>query len=358
MSAGNQHRIAVIAGDGIGKETVPEGLKVLEAAARRHKLGLHFDHFDFASYDYYARHGRMMPEDWQERIGGHDAIFFGAVGWPEKIPDHISLWGSLLQFRRVFDQYVNLRPVRLMPGVRAPLADRKPGDIDFFVVRENTEGEYSSIGGRLFEGTAREIVMQETVMTRIGVDRVLRYAFDLAQRRPKRHLTSATKSNGISITMPYWDERVEAMAKAYPDVRWDKYHIDILTAHFVLNPDRFDVVVASNLFGDILSDLGPACTGTIGIAPSGNINPEGTSPSLFEPVHGSAPDIAGQGIANPIGQIWSASMMLDHLGHPEAAAEILRAIERVLADPRLRTRDLGGSADTGSCGGAVVAALG
>ncbi len=358
MSAGNQHRIAVIAGDGIGKETVPEGLKVLEAVARRHKLGLHFDHFDFASYDYYARHGRMMPEDWQERIGGHDAIFFGAVGWPEKIPDHISLWGSLLQFRRVFDQYVNLRPVRLMPGVRTPLADRKPGDIDFFVVRENTEGEYSSIGGRLFEGTAREIVMQETVMTRIGVDRVLCYAFDLAQRRPKRHLTSATKSNGISITMPYWDERVEAMAKAYPDVRWDKYHIDILTAHFVLNPDRFDVVVASNLFGDILSDLGPACTGTIGIAPSGNINPEGTSPSLFEPVHGSAPDIAGQGIANPIGQIWSASMMLDHLGHPEAAAEILRAIERVLADPRLRTRDLGGSADTGSCGDAVVAALG
>ena len=358
MSAGNQHRIAVIAGDGIGKETVPEGLKVLEAAARRHKLGLHFDHFDFASYDYYARHGRMMPEDWQERIGGHDAIFFGAVGWPEKIPDHISLWGSLLQFRRVFDQYVNLRPVRLMPGVRTPLADRKPGDIDFFVVRENTEGEYSSIGGRLFEGTAREIVMQETVMTRIGVDRVLCYAFDLAQRRPKRHLTSATKSNGISITMPYWDERVEAMAKAYPDVRWDKYHIDILTAHFVLNPDRFDVVVASNLFGDILSDLGPACTGTIGIAPSGNINPEGTSPSLFEPVHGSAPDIAGQGIANPIGQIWSASMMLDHLGHPEAAAEILRAIERVLADPRLRTRDLGGSADTGRCGDAVVAALG
>ena len=358
MSAGNQHRIAVIAGDGIGKETVPEGLKVLEAVARRHKLGLHFDHCDFASYDYYARHGRMMPEDWQERIGGHDAIFFGAVGWPEKIPDHISLWGSLLQFRRVFDQYVNLRPVRLMPGIRAPLADRKPGDIDFFVVRENTEGEYSSIGGRLFEGTAREIVMQETVMTRIGVDRVLRYAFDLAQRRPKRHLTSATKSNGISITMPYWDERVEAMAKAYPDVRWDKYHIDILTAHFVLNPDRFDVVVASNLFGDILSDLGPACTGTIGIAPSGNINPEGTSPSLFEPVHGSAPDIAGQGIANPIGQIWSASMMLDHLGHPEAAAEILRAIERVLADPRLRTRDLGGSADTGRCGDAVVAALG
>ena len=358
MPAGNQRRIAVIAGDGIGKETVPEGLKVLEAAARKHKLALDFDHFDFASYDHYARHGRMMPEDWQARIGGHDAIFFGAVGWPEKIPDHVSLWGSLLQFRRVFDQYVNLRPVRLMPGVKSPLADRKPGDIDFFVVRENTEGEYSSIGGRIFEGTARETVMQETVMTRTGVDRVLRYAFDLAQRRPKRHLTSATKSNGIAITMPYWDERVEAMAEAYPDVRWDKYHIDILAAHFVLNPDRFDVVVASNLFGDILSDLGPACTGTIGIAPSGNINPDGTFPSLFEPVHGSAPDIAGQGIANPIGQIWSASMMLDHLGEAEAAADILRAIERVLSDRRLRTRDLGGSADTRACGDAVVAALG
>ena len=296
--------------------------------------------------------------DWQAQIGGHDAIFFGAVGLPDRIPDHVSLWGSLLQFRRVFDQYVNLRPVRLMPGVKAPLAGREPGDIDFWVVRENTEGEYSSIGGRIFEGTDRETVMQETVMTRHGVDRVLRYAFELAQRRPKRHLTSATKSNGIAITMPYWDERVEAMATSYPDVRWDKYHIDILTAHFVLNPDRFDVVVASNLFGDILSDLGPACTGTIGIAPSGNINPEGTFPSLFEPVHGSAPDIAGQGIANPIGQIWSAAMMLDHLGEAEAAADILRAVERSLSDPRTRTRDLGGSADTRACGDAVVAALG
>ena len=358
MATGNQRRIAVIPGDGIGKETVPEGLKVLEAVARRHKLGLAFDLFDFASYDYYASHGSMMPEDWQAQIGRHDAIFFGAVGWPEKIPDHVSLWGSLLKFRRSFDQYINLRPVRLMPGVKSPLADRKPGDIDFYVVRENTEGEYSSIGGRIFEGTERETVIQETVMTRIGVDRVLRYAFDLAQRRPKRHLTSATKSNGISITMPYWDERVEAVASDYPGVRWDKYHIDILTAHFVLNPDRFDVVVASNLFGDILSDLGPACTGTIGIAPSGNINPEGNFPSLFEPVHGSAPDIAGQGIANPIGQIWSAAMMLEHLGEPEAAADIVAAIERVLAEPRHRTRDLGGSASTSACGNAVAAALG
>ena len=358
MIAGNQRRIAVIPGDGIGKETVPEGLKVLDAVGRKHKLGLSFDEFDFASYDYYAEHGRMLPEDWQERIGGHDAIFFGAVGLPDKIPDHVSLWGSLLKFRRSFDQYINLRPVRLMPGVKAPLADRKPGDIDFYVVRENTEGEYSSIGGRIFEGTERETVIQETVMTRIGVDRVLRYAFDLAQRRPKRHLTSATKSNGISITMPYWDERVEEVARDYPGVRWDKYHIDILTAHFVLNPDRFDVVVASNLFGDILSDLGPACTGTIGIAPSGNINPEGKFPSLFEPVHGSAPDIVGQGIANPIGQIWSAAMMLEHLGQRDAAADIVAAIERVLAEPRHRTRDLGGSASTKACGDAVAAELG
>jgi tartrate dehydrogenase/decarboxylase / D-malate dehydrogenase len=280
------------------------------------------------------------------------------VGWPEKIPDHVSLWGSLLQFRREFDQYINLRPVRLMPGVPSPLANRKPGDIDFWVVRENTEGEYSSIGGRMFPGTEREVVIQETVMTRIGVDRVLKFAFDLAQKSPKKHLTSATKSNGISITMPYWDERVEEMAKAYPDVRWDKYHIDILTAHFVLNPDRFNVVVASNLFGDILSDLGPACTGTIGIAPSGNINPDGNFPSLFEPVHGSAPDIAGQGIANPIGQIWSGAMMLEHLGEGEAAAAIVRAIEDVLGERTLRTRDLGGNAGTEAAGKAVAEAVG
>jgi len=353
----NSLRIAVIAGDGIGKEVVPEGLRVLEAAAAKFDLDLRFDSFDFASCDYYAKHGAMMPEDWKAQIGGHDAIYFGAVGWPATVPDHISLWGSLLQFRREFDQYVNLRPVKLMPGVKCPLADRKPGDIDFFVVRENTEGEYSSIGGRMFPGTEREIVIQETVMSRVGVDRILRYAFELAQRRPKKHLTSATKSNGISITMPYWDERVEEMAKAYPNVRWDKYHIDILTAHFVLNPDRFDVVVASNLFGDILSDLGPACTGTIGIAPSGNINPERKFPSLFEPVHGSAPDIAGQGIANPVGQIWAGAMMLDHLGHAEAAAAIVQAIETVLAEEKLRTRDLGGPLGTEACGKAIADAV-
>jgi tartrate dehydrogenase/decarboxylase/D-malate dehydrogenase len=352
------YRIAVIPGDGIGKEVVPEGVRVLEKAAKQYGFELQQDWFDFASCDYYAQHGRMMPEDWKERIGRHDAIYFGAVGWPATVPDHISLWGSLILFRREFDQYVNLRPVRLMPGVPSPLVGRKPGDIDFWVVRENTEGEYSSIGGRMFPDTEREVVIQETVMSRHGVDRVLKFAFELAQRRPKKHLTSATKSNGISITMPYWDERVAAMAKGYPDVRWDQYHIDILTAHFVLNPDRFDVVVASNLFGDILSDLGPACTGTIGIAPAGNINPERKYPSVFEPVHGSAPDIAGQGIANPIGQIWSGAMMLEHLGEREAAAAVVTSIERVLAERTLRTRDLGGNADTAACGKAVVEALG
>jgi tartrate dehydrogenase/decarboxylase / D-malate dehydrogenase len=352
----NAYRIAVIPGDGIGKEVVPEGLRVLEAAASRYSFELKIDTFDFASCDYYEKHGRMMPEDWKEKIGQHDAIFFGAVGWPERVPDHISLWGSLIQFRREFDQYVSLRPCRLMPGVTSPLAGRKPGDIDFYVVRENTEGEYSSIGGRIFPGTEREVVMQETVMTRTGVDRILKFAFELSMTR-KGHLTSATKSNGISITMPYWDERVEKMAKNYPDVKWDKYHIDILTAHFVQHPDWFDVVVASNLFGDILSDLGPACTGTIGIAPSGNINPERDFPSLFEPVHGSAPDIAGLSVANPIGQIWSAAMMLDHLGEPAAAAAIVGAIEQTLSDERLKTRDLGGRANTVECGKAVAAAI-
>lgn len=357
MARSNTYRLAVIPGDGIGKEVMPEGLRVLEAAAKKHKFSVDLDRFDFSSWDYYEKHGRMMPEDWKAKIGGHDAIFFGAVGMPSKIPDHISLWGSLLLMRREFDQYVNLRPVKLMPGVPSPLANRKPGDIDFFVVRENTEGEYSSVGGRMFAGTEREFVLQETVMTRIGVDRILKYAFELAKKRPRKKLTSATKSNGISISMPYWDERVAEMTKSYPDVAVDQYHIDILTAHFVLNPDRFDVVVASNLFGDILSDLGPACTGTIGIAPSGNINPDRKFPSLFEPVHGSAPDIAGKGIANPIGQIWSAAMMLDHLGEPEAAASIVRAIEEVLAKAEYRTRDLGGQANTAECGKAVADAL-
>ena len=358
------HRIAVVAGDGIGKEVVPEGLRVLDAVARKQGIDLRFDHFDFASWDYFERHGKMLPDDWKAQIGGHDAIYFGAVGWPEKIPDHISLWGSLLLFRREFDQYVNLRPARLMPGITAPVVRRDgsarlPGEIDMLIVRENTEGEYSSIGGRMFEGTPREIVLQETVMTRHGVDRVLRYAFDLAQARPKKHLTSATKSNGIAITMPYWDERVAEMARHYPEVRVDKFHIDILTAHFVQRPDQFDVAVASNLFGDNLSDLGPACTGTIGIAPSANLNPDRLFPSLFEPVHGSAPDIAGQGIANPIGQIWCGALMLDFLGYRAAHDAILAAIETVL-DPRAdgpRTPDLGGRASTQDLGRAIANAL-
>jgi tartrate dehydrogenase/decarboxylase/D-malate dehydrogenase len=356
-TAGAPHRIAVIPGDGIGKEVVPEGVRVLEAAGRRFGLRFEWREFDW-SCDHYARHGRMMPEDWFQTLAPLDAIFFGAVGWPATVPDHVSLWGSLIQFRRGFDQYVNLRPCRLMPGIPAPLANRQPGDIDFVVVRENTEGEYSSVGGRMYEGTPREVVFQESVFSRQGVDRILEFAFDLARQRPARHLTSATKSNGISITMPYWDERFRAMAARHPDVRTDQYHIDILAARFVLSPERFDVVVGSNLFGDILSDLGPAVCGTIGIAPSANINPQRTLPSLFEPVHGSAPDIAGQGIANPIGQIWSGAMMLDFLGHPEAGAAVVAAIERVLADPKApKTPDLGGSAKTAELGAAIAALI-
>jgi tartrate dehydrogenase/decarboxylase / D-malate dehydrogenase len=356
MTTQKTHRIAVIAGDGIGVEVMPEGLRVMQAAASKFDINLKFDHFDFSSYNYFEKHGKMLPDDWKAQIGGHDAIYFGAVGWPAKIADHVSLWGSLLLFRREFDQYINLRPVRLMPGVPAPLANRKAGDIDFYVVRENTEGEYSSVGGRMFAGTEREFVLQESVFTRIGVDRILKYAFDLAMSRPKKHLTSATKSNGISISMPYWDERVEEMSKGYPDLKIDKFHIDILTAHFVRNPDWFDVVVASNLFGDILSDLGPACTGTIGIAPSANINPTGKFPSLFEPVHGSAPDIAGKGVANPIGQIWCGAMMLQHLGYQHAHDEIVKAIEKV-TEFGPRTPDMGGKASTGDVGKAVVDAL-
>jgi tartrate dehydrogenase/decarboxylase/D-malate dehydrogenase len=358
------HRIAVIAGDGIGTEVMPEGIRVLEAAASKFNIPLQFDHFDFSSCDYFEKHGQMLPDDWKEQIGGHDAIYFGAVGWPDRVPDHVSLWGSLLMFRREFDQYVNIRPAKLMPGVTAPVvrrdgSPRQPGEIDMVIVRENTEGEYSSIGGRMYAGTEREIVVQETVMSRIGVDRVLRYAFEVARSRPKKHLTSATKSNGIAITMPYWDERVAEMAKQYPDVTVDKFHIDILTAHFVQRPDFFDVVVGSNLFGDILSDLGPACTGTIGIAPSANLNPDRKHPSLFEPVHGSAPDIAGQGIANPIGQIWCGAMMLDHLGYREAHDAVMRAIESSLqpGSGAPRTRDLGGIAGTADVGRAIAQAV-
>jgi tartrate dehydrogenase/decarboxylase / D-malate dehydrogenase len=354
------YRVAAIPGDGIGREVLPEGLRALHAAADRFGFAVDVRELDFASCDYYLAHGRMMPEDWRDQVGDCDAILFGAVGWPDKVPDHVSLWGSILEFRRAYDQYVGLRPVRLMPGVPSPLAGREPGEIDFVVVRENTEGEYSSVGGRMFAGTERETVLQETIMTRIGVDRILRYAFELAARRGaggSGHLTSATKSNGIAISMPYWDERVAAMAPSHPDVAVDKFHIDALVAQVVLHPDRFDVIVASNLFGDILSDLGPACTGTIGIAPSANVNPERTHPSLFEPVHGSAPDIARRGIANPVGQIWATQMMLEHVGEPAAAAALLRAIETGLADPAARTADIGGRADTVTAGCAIADAI-
>jgi tartrate dehydrogenase/decarboxylase/D-malate dehydrogenase len=350
-----QHRIAVIAGDGIGKEVMPEGVRVLEAAARKFGIGLALDHFDW-SCDLYEKHGWWMPPDWREKIGSHDCIFFGATGWPAKVPDHVSLWDSLIKFRRGFDQYVNLRPVRLMPGIPAPLAGRKLGDIDYYVVRENTEGEYSAVGGRLFEGTEREMAMQQSIFTRKGVDRIMKFAFELAMQRPRKLVTSATKSNGISITMPYWDERFALMGKSYPEVKTSQYHIDGLTIQMVLNPQRFDVIVASNLFGDIISDLGPATAGTIGIAPSANINPERAFPSLFEPVHGSAPDIYGKKIANPIGQIWSGAMLLDHLGYPQAGTAIVRAIEQVLKEGP-RTPDAGGSASTEDVGKAIASAI-
>jgi tartrate dehydrogenase/decarboxylase/D-malate dehydrogenase len=349
------YRIAVIPGDGIGKETVPEGLRVLDAAARRFGFSLSTTDYDW-SCETYKQTGRMMPEDGLDRLRDSDSIFLGAVGWPG-VPDHVSLWGLLIPIRRSFDQYVNLRPCRLLPGARTPLAGRGPADIDFYVVRENTEGEYSSTGGRMFAGTEREFVTQESVFTRTGTDRILRYAFELARTRPRKKVTSATKSNGITFTMPYWDERFAAVSADYPDVTTDQFHIDILCAHFVQHPDWFDVVVGSNLFGDILSDLGPAVAGSIGIAPSANINPEKLFPSMFEPVHGSAPDIAGKFICNPIGQIWSGAMMLEHLGEADAAAAILRAIESLLAEGGPRTRDMGGNAGTADVGRALAEAV-
>lgn len=353
--------IAVIPGDGIGKEVMPEGLRVLDAAAKRFGITLNYTHIEWASCDYYAATGKMMPDDWKAQLAGMDAIYFGAAGWPDTVPDHVSLWGSLLKFRREFDQYINLRPARLFDGVPCPLAGRQPGDIDFLIVRENTEGEYSSVGGVMYEGTEREVVMQQSVFSRHGTERVLKFAFDLAQQRERKHVTVATKSNGIAISMPWWDARAAEVAALYPQIGWDKQHIDILCARFVLQPQRFDVVVASNLFGDILSDLGPACTGTLGLAPSANLNPERKFPSLFEPVHGSAPDIYGKNIANPVGAIWSGAMMLDFLDQDGAAGRrahdaILAAIQQVLLDGP-RTADLGGKASTTEMGKAIATAV-
>jgi tartrate dehydrogenase/decarboxylase / D-malate dehydrogenase len=354
-------KIAVIPGDGIGKEVMPEGLRALQAAAQRFDIGLQFTPIDWASCDYYAQTGQMMPGDWKAQLQGMDAIYFGAAGWPATVPDHVSLWGSLLKFRREFDQYINLRPVRLFNGVPCPLVrldgqPYAPGAIDFVIVRENTEGEYTNLGGTMYAGTEREIVIQESVYSRHGADRLLRYAFELAATRPRKHLTLATKSNGIAISMPWWDGRADAMAQRYPQVAVDKQHIDILTARFVLQPTRFDVVAATNLFGDILSDLGPACTGTIGIAPSANLNPERSAPSLFEPVHGSAPDIYGRNIANPVAMIWSGALMLDFLGRRDAHDAMLRAIEAVLIEGP-RTPDLGGRASTTEMGQAIAARI-
>ena len=354
-------KIAVIPGDGIGKEVMPEALRVLDVVSRRFGIALALTPIAWASCDHFKATGEMMPGDWKAQLQGMDALLFGAVGWPAAVPDHVSLWGSLLKFRREFDQYINLRPVRLFDGVPCPLVDakgvaRKAGDVDFFIVRENTEGEYTNLGGTMYAGTEREIVIQESVFSRHGTDRVLRYAFELADSRARKHLTVATKSNGIAISMPWWDGRADAVGAGYPKVTVDKQHIDILSARFVLQPTRFDVVVASNLFGDILSDLGPACTGTIGLAPSANLNPERVFPSLFEPVHGSAPDIYGQGIANPVAMIWSAALMLDFLGRRDAHDAVLRAIETVLAQGP-RTPDLGGTASTTDMGAAIAALI-
>jgi tartrate dehydrogenase/decarboxylase / D-malate dehydrogenase len=349
------HRIAVIPGDGIGKEVVPEGMRVLEATGRRFGFELEWTTFDW-SCEVYARTGRMMPADGLDQLREFEAIYLGAVGFPG-VPDHVSLWGLLIPIRRSFRQYINLRPVRLLKGVRSPLSGRSPGDVDMVIVRENNEGEYSEIGGRLNRGTLEEAAVQVAMFTRRGCDRVMRYAFELAMTRSKRSVTSATKSNGIIHSMPYWDERFAAIAKDYPDVRTAQFHIDILTAHFVQHPDWFDVVVASNLFGDILSDLGPAIAGSIGIAPGGNINPEKEYPSMFEPVHGSAPDIAGKGIANPIAQIWTGAMMLDHLGHPDAARAVVLAIEHIVEEGKTLTRDLGGTASTKEVGQAITETL-
>ena len=345
-------RIAVIAGDGIGKEVVPEGIRVLNAAGNRFGFQLTWDFFPWGC-EYYLSHGEMIPPDGLETLKGFNAIFLGAVGAPG-VPDHISLWGLLLPIRRTFRQYINLRPVRLLQGIQSPLKDKTPGDIDVIVVRENNEGEYSNVGGMMYAGTDQEMVLQTSIFTRIGVERVIRFAFVLANKRPKRHLTSATKSNGIIYTMPYWDEMFHRISKEYPEVHADQYHIDGLAAGLVLHPEKFDVLVASNLFGDILSDLTPALAGSLGIAPSGNLNPEGDFPSMFEPVHGSAPDIAGKGIANPIGQIWSGAMMLHHLGHVDAAWAIETAIEKVLADGKTITPDLGGTATTREVGEAIA----
>jgi tartrate dehydrogenase/decarboxylase / D-malate dehydrogenase len=346
------YRIAVIPGDGIGAEVLPPAQQALDLVAARFGFTLRYDHFDW-SCRRYLETGAMMPADGLDRIVGHDAILLGAVGWPG-VPDHVSLWGLLIPIRRQFRQYVNLRPIRVLDGLPGPL--RAAGEVDFVVVRENVEGEYSEIGGRLNRGFPDEMAVQQAVFTRPGVTRIVDYAFELAQTR-RGHLTSATKSNGIVHTMPFWDEIVRERATRHPQVAWRPEHIDALAAKLVLRPSSYDVIVGSNLFGDILSDLAAAIAGSIGIAPAANVNPDREFPSMFEPVHGSAPDIAGQGVANPLGALWSAAMMLDHLGEPDAALALMTGIERAVADCAVRTPDLGGTAGTQELTEAVLAAI-
>jgi tartrate dehydrogenase/decarboxylase / D-malate dehydrogenase len=353
----NNVAVAVIPGDGIGIEVVREARRVLDAICELDG-GVKFAYTDFPwGCGYYVEHGEMAPQGYLEVLRGFDTIFLGAVGYPG-VPDHVSLWGLLLPIRRGFEQYVNMRPVRILRGVTSPLRGRNAGDIDFVVIRENTEGEYSSCGGRVHSGFPHEIVVQNSVFTRLGTERIIRYAFRLADQAPRRRLCGATKSNGINWSMPFWDEIFNDIgAREFPQVERKLVHIDALSAFFVLKPDEFDVVVASNLFGDILTDLGAAIIGGIGIAPSGNINPERRYPSMFEPVHGSAPDIAGKGIANPIGQIWSAGLMLDHLGRPDLADRLMRAVEDVLATTPIRTPDFGGRSTTLEVTDAIIGQL-
>ena len=335
------YQIATVPGDGIGKEVVPQTIQVLEAVAAQCGFSFRFTQYNY-SCEHYTMFGKMMPDDGLERLRDSDSILLGAVGYPG-VPDHISLWGLLIPIRRTFQQYVNLRPVRLLKGISSPL--KNPGQVDFYIVRENNEGEYSAIGGKLYEGTDQEVVIQESLFTKKGVDRVMKFAFELASKRSNK-ITSATKSNGIIHTMPYWDERFKEIGKEYPQVELKQFHIDILCAHFVQNPQWFDVVVASNLFGDILSDLGPAVVGGMGIAAGANINPEKEFPSMFEPVHGSAPDIAGKNIANPIACFWTAVMMLEHLEEKEASELLMGVIEEIIQEGKVLTRDLGGMAST------------
>jgi tartrate dehydrogenase/decarboxylase/D-malate dehydrogenase len=345
------HRIAVIPGDGVGKEVVPEGLKVLRTLA----VPLDFEEFPWGC-DYRARTGRMMPADAITILGGYDAIYLGAIGWPT-VPDHVSLWDCLLPIRKTFEQYVNLRPVRLPPGVRSPLANRGPEHIDMLFVRENTEGEYSGTGGRVHVGTEAELAVEVPVFTRRAIERCARYALERARDR-RRRLVSVTKSNASRYSYVLWDEVVAGLGREYSDVQVERVHVDAMAARMVLRPDTIDVVVASNLFADILTDLGAAIQGSLGLAASGNLSLDGRGPSMFEPVHGSAPDIAGQGRANPIGAVWSAALMLRHLGYVQEADRVERAIDSVCDDGRVLTGDLGGTASTSEVGDALVGALG